>query len=217
LIRPPRQELRIFPAIAVVGLPAILALLPQRFAVAPRELQVAGAAALAVTMLAAGISPNSEKLARVERWTAAIVLPIVFVVQIDLLATLVASMVNETSGINGLALLTTSVAIWATNILIFALAYWHIDRGGPWGRANDWNGRADFSFPRGDPSENFPEDWKPIFADYLDLAFNTSTAFSPTDVFPLTARGKVLMMVQSLVSLVTVITVGARAINILGK
>ena len=98
-----------------------------------------------------------------------------------------------------------------------SLAYWLIDRGGPEGRESGWKGWSDFSFTRGDPSEGMPVGWQPIFADYFALAFNTSLAFSPTDVLPLRPRAKVLMVVQSFISLITVIAVGARAINILGS
>lgn len=211
------REWRIFPIIAVIAVPAILAILPQRFAVAPKDLQIACAGALALTMLLAGIWPNDERFARIERWTAAIVLPIVLLVQLDLLWLLLVNMVKASSEVTGLSLLTTSIAIWATNVLLFSLAYWHLDRKGPWGRQNGWDGPADFTFPHGDAEDHFPQDWRPTYPDYLDLAFNTSTAFSPTDVLPLSPRAKMLMMVQSTISLVTVITVGARAINILGS
>ena len=126
-------------------------------------------------------------------------------------------MARAHSGVSGLTLLTSAIAIWSTNILVFAVAYWQLDRGGPYGRATGWTGRADFSFTRGDPSDGVPEDWQPVFADYLALGFNTSAAFSPTDVLPLTPRGKMLMMIQSAISLVTVVAVGSRAINILGS
>ena len=168
-------------------------------------------------MLLAGLRPNDERFARIERWTAAIVLPIVLLVQLDLLWQLLVNMVKASSEVTGLALLTTSIAIWATNVLLFSLAYWHLDRNGPWGRQTGWDGPADFTFPHGDPEDHFPQGWRPTYPDYLDLAFNTSTAFSPTDVLPLSPRAKMLMMLQSTISLVTVITVGARAINILGS
>jgi hypothetical protein len=134
-----------------------------------------------------------------------------------LLAYLLRDMARVHSGISGLTLLTTSIAIWTENILVFALAYWQIDRGGPTGRVKGFRGRADFTFPIGNPSDGVPDDWRPVFADYLALAYNTSAAFSPTDVLPLTTRAKMMMTTQSIISLITVIAVGARAINILGS
>ncbi|HYL26814.1 MAG TPA: hypothetical protein VEW74_03205, partial [Candidatus Nitrosotalea sp.] len=95
--------------------------------------------------------------------------------------------------------------------------YWQLDRGGPTGRAAGWNGPADFHFPRGEPSERVADDWQPSFVDYLYLAFTTSTAFSPSEIYPLSSRAKILHIVQSLISLLTVVALAARAINILDK
>ena len=107
--------------------------------------------------------------------------------------------------------LVTSIALWLANVLYFALSYWQLDRGGPDGRAAGRKELADFSFAAEERDASF----QPAFADYLFDAFTTSTAFSPTDTLPLTRRAKMLMMVQSAISLVTLVVVAARAINIL--
>ncbi len=211
------KESPIFPALVVLALPTIDAFLPDRFQILPRGFPFVAGVALAIPMLAAGFSPANRRLARVERIVAAIVLSLAILIELITLGYLLRDMAKVHPGISGLMLLTTSISIWTTNILVFALAYWQIDRGGPLGRHTGWQGRTDFTFPRGDPSDNVPENWQPIFADYLSLAFNTSAAFSPTDVLPLLPRAKLLMMMQSIISLVTVIAVGARAINILGS
>jgi hypothetical protein len=213
---PPRES-RLFPALSILAISTILALLPARYELMPRGLQFVIAAALAIPMLIAGYAPNRRVWLRIERGIAAVILPLTTAFQLALLAMLLIEMASKTSHTSGLTLLTTSIAIWITNVLVFALAYWLIDRGGPEGRENGWKGWADFSFTRGDPTEGMPAGWQPIFADYFALAFNTSSAFSPTDVLPLRPRAKVLMVVQSFISLVTVIAVGARAINILGS
>jgi hypothetical protein len=207
----------VFAALAVLALPTILTLLPARYQLMPRTFPFLAAAALAITMLGAEFAPPHPLWARLEHYTAVIVLPLATIVELVLLALLLRDMAKVHSGISGLTLLTTSIAIWTTNILVFALAYWQLDRGGPEGRATGWQGRTDFTFPRGDPSDNVPADWQPEFADYLALGFNTSAAFSPTDVLPLTPRAKMMMVTQSIISLITVIAVGARAINILGS
>ncbi|MGC1379715.1 MAG: hypothetical protein WA814_01685 [Candidatus Baltobacteraceae bacterium] len=212
-----RRESRIFPAFVVLSLPVILAMLPSRFQLVPRGVPFVLAAVLAIPMLAAGFLSAPEFWTRVERYAAWIVLPLTTIIQLVLLGLLVQDMAQPHADLSGLTLLSTAVAIWATNILIFALAYWQMDRGGPLGRMRGWQGRADFTFARGDPCDGVPDDWQPIFADYLALAFNTSTAFSPTDTLPLTPRAKMMLMVQSLISLVAVVAVGARAINILGS
>lgn len=212
-----RRETRVFAALVLLVLPAILSLLPDRYRLIPRYVPFVMAACLATPMLGAEFAPGNAVWQRLERIVAAILLPLASIFELILLAELLRDMARVHPSLSGVTLLTTSISIWVTNILIFALAYWQLDRGGPTGRNTGWQGRADFTFPRGDPGDGVPEDWRPSFADYLSLAFNTSAAFSPTDVLPLTPRAKMLMMVQSVISLITVIAVGARAINILGS
>jgi uncharacterized membrane protein len=114
------------------------------------------------------------------------------------------------------ALLRAAVALWVTNVLVFALWYWKLDGGGPLMREGR-RGRLEssFLFPQmlgedgGDPS------WSPHFMDYLYLAFNTSTAFSPTDTAVLSRWAKAGMMLQSLISLTIILLLAARAVNIL--
>lgn len=113
----------------------------------------------------------------------------------------------------------TSVVLALVLILVvlFTLIYWQIDRGGPEGRAGDWHGQVDFSFPRGDSIDGLPPDWRPAFMDYFYLAFTTSTAFSPSEIYPLTDRAKAMHIAQSLISLLTIVALAARAIDVLGK
>jgi hypothetical protein len=210
-----RRESHIFPAIAVLVVLVLLGNLPQRFAIMPRELQVLGGVVLAVPMLLAGFFPGNALAIRIERYSAAIVLPFATFASLVLLAIVFREMATPHSALSGITLLSTSIGIWVVNVIVFSLAYWQLDRGGPSGRCEGWHGKNDFTFPRGDPSDGVPDDWQPAFLDYLALAYNTATAFSPTDVLPLTHRAKMLMTLQSFISLVTVIAVGARAINIL--
>src|SRR5919109_2078933 len=119
------------------------------------------------------------------------------------------------------ALLLSAASLWITNILVFALWYWRLDAGGPperHTRAGPSNGA--FLFPQMTMSEKAlreagQQDWSPNFVDYLFLAFNTSTAFSPTDVPVLAKWAKILMMLQSLLSLLIIALLAARAVNIL--
>ena len=118
-------------------------------------------------------------------------------------------------------LLRSASALWIANILVFASWYWRLDAGGP--HARELRGvhtDGAFLFPQMllNPEakrEMGEESWSPGFVDYLFLAFNTSTAFSPTDCPVLTRWAKLLMMVQSLISLATVVLLAARAVNIL--
>ena len=113
-------------------------------------------------------------------------------------------------------LLQASAALWVSNILVFASWYWRLDAGGP--HARDLRGDhtdGAFLFPQMTRTNRASKSWSPGFVDYLFLAFNTSTAFSPTDCPVLTRWAKLLMMLQSLISLATVVLLAARAVNIL--
>ena len=114
-------------------------------------------------------------------------------------------------------LLVTGAVIWLTNISVFALWYWELDRGGPVARAlNLGNKLPDFQFPQMvSPPEMVPQDWEPMFVDYLYLAFTNATAFSPTDVMPLSRWAKGAMTLQSAISIITLALVVSRAVNIL--
>lgn len=117
-------------------------------------------------------------------------------------------------------LLQAALILWSMNIAVFASWYWRLDAGGPHYRSRHraYCGGA-FLFPQLTLSTDVRravgvEDWKPRFVDYLFLAFNTSTAFSPTDVPVLSPWAKVLMMIQSSIALATLAMVAARAVNI---
>lgn len=118
-------------------------------------------------------------------------------------------------------LLFSATALWITNVLVFTLWYWRLDAGGPHGRdRRKGHDEGAFLFPQMTlpPDARIagkPEEWAPNFLDYLFLAFNTSTAFSPTDSPVLTRWAKLLMMTQSLISLTVLALLAARAVNIL--
>ena len=112
-------------------------------------------------------------------------------------------------------LLASAALLWGSNVLIFSVWYWEVDGGGPHNRKQGPNVSTDFLFPQDVAGGERAARWCPGFLDYLFLAFNTSTAFSPTDTMVLARRSKVLMMVQSIISLATVAVIAARAINTL--
>ena len=118
-------------------------------------------------------------------------------------------------------LLLSAASLWITNILVFALWYWRLDAGGPYQRdKRPGHSEGAFLFPQMTMSkqalrEAGQPDWSPNFVDYLFLAFNTSTAFSPTDTLVLARWAKILMMLQSLLSLLIILLLAARAVNIL--
>ena len=116
---------------------------------------------------------------------------------------------------DGHQLIRAGIGIWVTLILVFALWYWEIDRGGPVARCGVDHAPPDFLFPQMESPGVTRGQWSPTFLDYLYLALTNATAFSPTDALPLTARAKCIMAAQSLASLATLALVGARAVNIL--
>ncbi len=123
--------------------------------------------------------------------------------------------------VNPSELLRSAAALWGTNIIIFASWYWRLDAGGPHARSQTL-GHVDgaFLFPQMTmyPAAKLAageHEWEPNFVDYLFLAFNTSTALSPTDVPVLSRWAKILMMMQALISLLVIVLLAARAVNIL--
>jgi hypothetical protein len=114
-------------------------------------------------------------------------------------------------------LLRDGALIWGANILVFAIWYWEVDCGGPHERHMKRYTSTDFLFPQMTLDDERSKTWSPDFLDYLFQSFNTSAAFSPTDVLILSRRVKALMMVQSLISLVVVAVLISRAINALGS
>jgi hypothetical protein len=123
--------------------------------------------------------------------------------------------------IPAITLLVNAGILWISNVIIFGYWYWEIEGGGPMERsltsATVYHKQAELLFPQLTLIDQRPEylQWRPGFLDYLFVAFNTSTAFSPTDTPVLTQRLKILSMAQSLLSLVTLATLAARAVNIL--
>jgi len=115
----------------------------------------------------------------------------------------------------GHPLVVAGIVLWATNVLIFGIWYWELDRGGPSMRCHHEDlPPPDFLFPQMSEPELAPG-WKPGFIDYLYTSFTNATAFSPTDTMPLTTMAKCLMAAQSAVALTTLALVVSRAVNIL--
>jgi len=113
------------------------------------------------------------------------------------------------------SLLLTGGSVWLTNVIVFALWYWEFDRGGPGARAAAKKSVPDFMFPQMSDPDLAPPHWSSSFFDYLYISFTNSSAFSATDVLPLTRWAKALMLLQSVTSLIVVALVVARAVNIL--
>jgi uncharacterized membrane protein len=115
----------------------------------------------------------------------------------------------------GPSLLGSGIVLWVTNVLLFGVWFWMLDRGGPVARASRDPDPPDFLFVQMTQPDQAPRDWQPGLIDYLYTSFTNATAFSPTDTMPLTATAKCLMAVQAMTALVTIGLVVARAVNIL--
>jgi hypothetical protein len=213
-----RIEARWPVVLAILSVIVLLTAMPGRIRIFPAWFPIALGTIVIVPTAVCGLVPGKPLWLRIERLFTLIFFVIALAGSIVSQANLITAMISRSSGISGVQLLTSSIAVWVTNVLAFSLLYWQMDRGGPEARTGGTKLKPDWLFPQdGASPEDYPMDWRPAFLDYLSLGFNTSTAFSPTDVLPLTRRAKMLMMLESAISLVTIVVVASRAINILGS
>jgi uncharacterized membrane protein len=216
------QALRIeprWPAIlAVLTLLFLLAALPDRVRAFPVWAPFVFGMMQIVPMVGVTLTGAAERWRRAERIIVVILFGVAGTGTFLNLTHLIDAIVGRAGEIGGNELLTSSITIWVNNVLSFSLLYWQIDRDGPEARANNVSRRRpDWLFPQDGVPQEAPPDWRPTFVDYLFLGYSTATAFSTTDVMPLTSRAKLLMMLESAISLVTIVAVVSRAINILGS
>ena len=153
---------------------------------------------------------------RIIRGAAMILTLLVTVINLEALFAVMHALLHGAKGATGASLLLDALNIWFTNIVIFALWFWNLDRGGPAIRGLVDNQTPDLMFPQSTTStDTSAPAWTPGFIDYLFVSFTNATAFSPTDTMPLSPRMKLLFMVEAIASLATVGLVAARAVNIL--
>ncbi|MDH6132067.1 putative membrane protein [Kitasatospora sp. MAA4] len=201
--------------VAILSAVALQLFLPPRLSIHPRWMLPA----LEIGLLIALVALNPHR--RLDRSTRALrSLSLALVAAISLAngwsaVKLVRELITGAGAPTPLGLLGTGGAVWATNVIAFALWYWEWDRGGPAARSRGTADYPDFLFPQMQQPDIAPAMWEPGFLDYLYVAFTNATAFSPTDTMPLSLWAKMLMMLQSVVSLLTVLLVVARAVNIL--
>ncbi len=208
------QEHRLSATAAAVVAAALQVVLPDKVIVGlgPRWLLPALEVALAAVLLLAvpgRITRESAKL----RVASLGLIALINAANVVSLVELIDALIQGTSS-GGRALVYASVPIWLTNVIVFGLWYWELDRGGPAARLRLDHRQPDFLFPQMAARGAAPG-WTPTFLDYLYTSFTNATAFSPTDTMPLSATAKLLMMLQSLASLLTVALVVSRAVNIL--
>jgi hypothetical protein len=215
--RPIRVEARWPVALSILAVLLLLTMLPARVRLFPRWSPYVMGTALLLPMAGVWLSGASARWRRVERVTALVFSCLAEVTTFITLFYLIVQMLNRPAESSGRQLLMSSMGAWVTNVLAFSIVYWQMDRGGPEARANGAGHRPDWLFPQTGVPDEAPPGWWPTYIDYLFLSFSTATAFSTTEVAPLTSRAKMLMMTESAVSLSTLVVVASRAINILGS
>ena len=222
-----RGEARLPSALVVVAAIALYALLPEQLILGPRLV----IPALEVILLAALVIVNPRRMTRDNLWERAAALMLVGLIAIAnaiALALLLRQLVT-TSNSRAVELLIAAGQVWLTNVIVYGLAFWELDRGGPVARTHlprHELAPADFRFPQDEDHDTIDEvqagsskvsDWVPAIVDYLYVSLSNSSAFSPTDTMPLSTRAKILMGIESTSALVTSVLVIAKGVGSLGQ
>ncbi|KQZ88355.1 hypothetical protein [Phycicoccus sp. Root563] len=218
-------EVRLPAALAVVTAIGLYAALPQSLLFAPR-LVVPGLEALLFIPL---VAANPRRMTRDNRGLRRVSIGLVLLIAITngcALVLLVRALVSGQAE-QGSSLLLAALQVWLTNVLIFALAFWELDRGGPVARTQTSRPGlpvADFRFPQDEDHDAIGEvaarssarsGWVPGYIDYLYVSVTNSSAFSPTDTMPLSPRAKILMALESVSALMLSVLVIARGVSLL--
>jgi hypothetical protein len=204
-------EARLPAAVAVIGAIALYAALPSQLLIGPRYV----VPALEVLLFVPLVLANPRRMSRQNRHLRRLAIVLVLLIAGSNLAALVLLIRSLADGqaTAGGQLLGAAGQVWLTNVLVFALAFWELDRGGPVTRIRIPRPRlpaADFRFPQDEDHDAVNEvaqrssarsGWAPGFIDYLYVSVTNSSAFSPTDTMPLSVRAKLLMAVESVSAL----------------
>jgi hypothetical protein len=200
-------------AIAIV----MQVVLPDRYALHPKFLLPG----LELALLLGLIGANPVRFQRehpVVRWGSLVMTLLIGLANFGSTVRLINQILQHkatSAPVDPVTLLGSALAIWITNVLVFALLYWEFDRGGPFSRKDARKPYPDFLFTQMQDPSKAHEDWEPTFVDYAYVSFTNSTSFSPTDTMPMSSWAKMLMMTQAAISLVTLALVAARAVGIL--
>lgn len=214
-----------YPAAAAVLVAIVLyAALPSALLVGPRFLVPVLEVALLVPLLVG----NPRRMTRETRALRSISIALILTIAATNVVSLALLVDELVHGVHqGTDLLVGAAQVWLTNIIVFSLAYWELDRGGPVVRTREPRAMlppADFRFPQDEDHDAVDEvavrsavrsDWSPAFLDYFYVSVTNSSAFSPTDTMPLSHRAKMLMAVESVSALMLSVIVIARGVSLL--
>jgi hypothetical protein len=200
----PRWSASLVIAAVIVAIIGMQVLPPSQVAVHPPWLLPALEALLLASLVA-----NPKQIDRESPLRRVFILTLIAVINLAnawWASWVMVGLLSGSQGQDGGALLVTGAVIWLTNVIVFALWYWELEQNRPY---------PDFLFVQMENPALAPPDWQPAFSDYLYLSFTNATAFSPTDVLPLSRWAKLTMMFQSAISISTIALVIARAVNTL--
>ncbi|MCU7728328.1 hypothetical protein ODJ79_31845 [Actinoplanes sp. KI2] len=218
-----RGEARLPSALVVVAAIALYALLPEQLILGPRL----AIPALEAVLLGALIAVNPRRMTRDNRWERVAALSLAGLIAVTNAAALVLLLrqLVSTGNDRAVELLIAAGQVWLTNVIVYGLAFWELDRGGPVVRTHlprHQLPRADFRFPQDEDHDTIDEvqagsskisDWVPAIVDYLYVSLSNSSAFSPTDTMPLSTRAKILMGIESTSALVISVVVIAKGVG----
>jgi uncharacterized membrane protein len=222
-------ESPIWPTAAIVGAAVLYADLPSRFIASSGGafsfvrwlipgltvvLLVALLATVPGTRLVHELGWHDHRVRLTRRWLSLTLIGIVSAANAASIGLLVHLLINGAHA-NAPTLLRAAVHMWVVNVLLFGLWYWELDGGGPVERPTCKPHKRDFLFPQQTETALLQGGWMPRFLDYLYVSYTNASAFSPTDTMPLSRWAKMLMLLQSAISLSLAIMVVARAVNIL--
>jgi hypothetical protein len=201
--------------IAVLTVMVLQVAIPRSYTVVPRWPLLVLEALLLVALLRINprVMTRSTQLGRYASWVLLGAITLDNTLSAVLLDARIIS--GEVSN-NAAVLLGSGAAIFVTNVIVFGIWYWELDRGGPFARHTGMQPYPDFLFPQMTTPNVAKPDWRPTFVDYLYVSVTNVMAFSPTDTMPLARWAKALMTIQALVSLSTAALVISRAVNVLG-
>ncbi len=216
------DEPRWHSSLAVIAILVLYSTLPAKLTIGPTWLALVLVLGLLIPLSILAPRRHAETV-----WQRAASVALIAIVNLFNLASVIlltAGIVTRHAEVsNGVELLQAGGQIWLTNVLVFGLWYWEIDGGGPDQRSHASSAMeftaVDFLFPQmmlSDENKGLVEQsWKPLFLDYLYVAFTDALAFSPTDAMPISRRVKMLMAMEAIISFVTVAVVVSRAVGII--
>jgi uncharacterized membrane protein len=222
-----RGEARLPSACVLLVAIALYALLPEQLIIGPRLVIPVLEAVLLISL----VCVNPRRMTRETRWSRLVSLSLVALIAVTNMVALVLLLrqLVTTGSSDAVDLLLAAGQVWLTNVIVYGLAYWELDRGGPVARTRLPRHAlppADFRFPQDEDTDNVIEvrigssaisDWVPAVVDYLYMSLTNSSAFSPTDTMPLSTRTKILMGIQSTSALFISVLVIAKGVGGLGK